>query len=156
MELTLFRPADDEDWTFGLLFDDSGTREFLCETLEDGFREEKIHGKTRIPPGRRKLALRCEGGMHERYKKRFGAWHRGMLWIQGVENFSWVYLHIGNDEDDTEGCPLVGESNSQQRASGFLGNSTATYRRIYDRIASAIEAGDAYITIIDPPRKETS
>lgn len=109
-----------------------------CFTLEDPVRKIKLYGRTAIPAGQYVLKLRTEGGLHERYVRRFGDWHRGMLWLQDVPGFEYVYLHIGNTPDDTEGCILVGATQSRD----CLGNSEAAYREIYPLIADAIESGD--------------
>lgn len=150
MELELLRVEHDPNFTFGLLFDDTAVKEFLCQTLEDERRETKIPGETRIPAGRYPIELRKEGGMNQRYRQRFGNDHRGMLWIQCVPNFIWIYIHIGNFENETDGCILVGESTPEQRDKGFLGNSRETYLRVYKLIADRIEAGEpVWITIKD-------
>ena len=52
MKLKVIRFSSQKDSTSGLLFDDSdGKLEFLCYTLEDEYREEKISGETRVPAG---------------------------------------------------------------------------------------------------------
>lgn len=119
-----------------------------CFTLEDPIRKIKVHGKTAIPAGQYVLKLRTEGGMDLRYAARFGNWHRGMLWLQDVPNFEYVYLHIGNSPEDTEGCILVGSTQSRD----FIGGSEAAYREIYPVIADAIEAGDDVLIDVLAPK----
>ena len=80
-----------------------------CFVLEDERREVKVFGETCIPVGRYEILLRDEGGMHQRYLDRFPELHRGMLWLQDVPNFEWVYFHIGNKERHTNGCLLTGQ-----------------------------------------------
>ena len=125
------------------------TWEQLCFALEDRSRPlgVKVRGTTRIPAGRYAIELRTEGGMHARYQVGQGAGHRGMLWLRDVPGFKWVYIHIGNDDDDTEGCILVGEDRNE--AACTIGRSRAAYSRIYPRIAAAIEAEGAWITLRD-------
>jgi hypothetical protein len=150
MELTLLRTSSQDSFTTGLLLDDTGVREFLCETLEDEHREVKVAGVTRIPAGRYPIVLRTQGGMHARYSERFPDFHLGMLWLQGVPNFAWIYIHIGNTDEDTEGCILVGEGTTGQRKAGVLANSKMNYMRIYREIAERIESGEkVFINIID-------
>lgn len=113
---------------------------FQCFLLEDGPREKKVYGETRIPAGVRRITLRTEGGMHEKYKNRFGSWHKGMLWIRDVEEFEYIYLHIGNTPEETLGCPLTGfkvDADSQN-----IEQSTAAYKHIYPKIAQAILDGE--------------
>ena len=55
-----------------------------------------------------------------------------------MPEFSFVYLHVGNDADETEGCILLGKTASHE----FVGRSTAAYRALYPRVAEAIESSD--------------
>lgn len=119
-----------------------------CFTLEDPIRKIKVWGKTCIPAGQYVLKLRKEGSMDLRYAARFGNWHRGMLWLQDVPNFEYVYLHIGNSPEDTEGCILVGSTQSRN----FIGGSEAAYREIYPVIADAIEGGDDVLIDVLAPK----
>ena len=131
----------------GLLFDASGEREFLCYTLEDVPREVKVSGATRIPAGHYRVTLRTEGGFNARYAARFSAVeHRGMLWLRDVPGFEYVLIHIGNTEDDTAGCILLGDA---QKAGAVLSSSRA-YWRTYPRIAERLEeGGEVWINIED-------
>ena len=110
MTLEVLRFSSLEDSTNGLLFDTTGERKFLCYTLEDEFRSEKKYGETRIPDGEYKLSLRTEGGFHGRYSKRFKDIHIGMLQVMDVENFEYVLIHCGNTDEHTNGCLLLGDT----------------------------------------------
>jgi hypothetical protein len=68
-----------------------------------------------------------------------------MLKLRNVPNFDGVLIHIGNDDDDTAGCILVGDT----AGSNWVGNSTETYKRIYPLIAAAVFGGSLNINIID-------
>ena len=88
-QLEVLRYSSGSDSTLGILSEmgDYG-REFLCYTLEDEFREEKVSAETRIPEGTYDIKLRTTGGFNSRYLNKFGAdWHRGMLHVQNVEGF---------------------------------------------------------------------
>ena len=113
-------------------------RSFLCYTLEDEARTVKKWGETRIPSGKYKLTLRNEGGFSTRYKAKFGDWHQGMIYVNEVPNFEYILWHIGNDDDDTAGCLLVGKTSQDN----FIGNSTAAYKEIYPPIRDAILSGE--------------
>lgn len=143
MELRLLRYKHDHECTKGVLLVDGV---FECHTLEDPSRLEKIAGDTCIPTGRFPIQLRDEGGMTQKYKKLFPASHKGMLWLQPVPDFEWVYIHIGNDLDDTLGCILVGNLVAQGRA--YVGDSRRAYDKLYRAITAAMDAGEeVYITI---------
>jgi len=153
MELTLWRYSSDADSTLGLLFEGNGAfgRTLLCYTCEDAHHTVKVHGQTRIPAGTYRIKLRTESLMATRYRQRIGPAHRGMLWLQDVPGFEWVYIHTGNDEDDTLACILVGENRSESRRN--IQQSRVAYERIYSRIAEAADSGTGCsITILDLDR----
>lgn len=153
MKLEVLRFSSQEDSTNGILFDvTDGKRKFLCYTLEDEHREEKVSGETRVPAGTYDLVLRTVGGFHSRYTKKYGEMHKGMLWVWDVPGFEYILIHTGNTDEHTAGCLLVGDN---QRANfgdsdGFVGSSVNAYKRIYPPIAEAIERGDKVtITYVD-------
>ena len=119
-------------------------RTFLAYTLEDEYRKDKVYGETRIPNGTYKLALRKTGGYHQKYSKRFPDIHIGMLHVTDVPGFEYILIHCGNTDEHTAGCLLVGDSqeNNQITKDGFIGKSTQAYKRIYPRIAEAVECGE--------------
>ena len=144
MELTVLRYNSESDYTDGLLFIDD---KFECYTLEDEYRSVKVFGKTRIPDGKYKLELRTVGGFHNRYLKRYGnKFHKGMLWVTDVPNFKYILIHIGNDDDDTAGCLLVGSTANKDR--GFIGASGKAYLDLYPEVRDAILKEDVYIKYI--------
>lgn len=149
MELLSLRISSGDESTLGLLHDITGSPEFLCYVLEDQFNEPKIPGETRIPSGKYQIKLRTEGGMHARYGQRF-PWHRGMLWLQDVPDFTFIYMHVGNKDDDSEGCLLLGDgqiSNVTER--GQVSSSVAAYRRVYSKIVEALETEEVWINVED-------
>ena len=129
-EIHLHRKTQNKDATIGVL-DVFGEAVW---TLEDSKREHKVHGETRIPAGSYSLDLRTEGGMTQRYEKRFPDMHQGMVWLRQVPMFEWVYIHIGNTARDTEGCILVGLAKAENR----IVSSVAAYKLIYPRIVKSI------------------
>ena len=71
-----------------------------------------------------------------------------MLEIKDVPNFEYILIHIGNDDDDTAGCLLVG--NTADTKKGFIGDSTGAYKEIYSVIMGAIECNEPVtISIMD-------
>ncbi len=148
MHLTLYRLSTSEESTLGVLYLNG---EFAGYTLEDTKRLKKVAGETRIPAGIYEIKLRKDGGMHQKYRQRFGRMHKGMLWLQNVPKFEWIYIHTGNKRGNTEGCILIGDSlNNNTLKDGFVGSSTPAYRRIYPKIAGAIAKGeDTNIRVAD-------
>ena len=154
MNLEVIRFSSGTDSTNGILFEtiQQGNEidgifkqtKFLAYTLEDEQRNEKVYGETRIPNGTYKLGLRKVGGYHAKYSKRFSHIHIGMLHVLNVPGFEYILIHCGNTDEHTAGCLLVGDSqeNNQITTDGFIGKSTQAYKRIYPRIAEAIECGE--------------
>ena len=140
MKLSLLRYSNGEEDTLGLLHVDC---QFVAYTLEDQFQTKKVYGETRIPEGTYRITFREEGGFHKRYKSKFPDIHKGMLWIRDIPNFEYVLIHIGNDDDDTAGCVLVGDTTQHNIGKkGFIGASTPAYKRLYPMVAKALESGE--------------
>jgi hypothetical protein len=146
--LYLVRYAHGFESTTGLLFLEN---QFYCYTLEDAPQVTKIYGKTRIPHGRYRLSLRTEGRMHRRYGQRYPSFHKGMIELEDVPNFTYILIHQGNWSSDTEGCILVGTSaNSPHKERGMVGRSGVAYKEMYRIVADWIKSGEeVYITISD-------
>ncbi|MDB2613359.1 DUF5675 family protein [bacterium] len=145
MKLQVVRFSSQTDSTSGLLFENNELgKHFLCYTLEDEARVLKVKGETRVPAGTYKIELRKEGGFHEKYSKRYGGFHVGMLHIINVPGFEYILIHTGNTDEHTAGCLLVGDSqeNNVIIKDGFVGKSGNAYKRIYPRIAKEIEKGE--------------
>jgi hypothetical protein len=105
MILQLKRIANGPNSTLGYLTVEGG---FMGFTLEDQYQEVKVKHETRIPAGRYQIKFReVPSPMTQRYRQRFD-WFNWHLELQDVKGFDNVYIHIGNDDDDTSGCILVG------------------------------------------------
>lgn len=139
MRLEVVRINSAEDSTLGVLYErlPSGRR-FLSFTLEDEFRTQKRWGETRIPAGTYPITLRTTGGHHARYLRRYPQFHHGMLWVRDVPNFEYILIHIGNTDDDTAGCLLVGDVAKHTS----IGQSAVAYQRIYRHVAPAVQRGE--------------
>jgi hypothetical protein len=143
----MYRILHQDDSTIGVLDGVPGVPG--CFTLEDEARAQKVHGDTRIPAGRYRILLRKEGAMHPKYAAKY-KWHKGMLWLQDVPGFDYIYIHIGNTTADTLGCILVGDVARILAANGDgrVEQSAAAYERIAKPITEAIEQGvEVYIDI---------
>lgn len=139
MKLRVVRYFSSDDFTLGMLLDETNGKHFLCYTLEDEHREEKVMHETRIPAGTYNITLRTSGGFHGRYEKKYGSMHKGMLWVRDVPGFEYILIHTGNTDEHTSGCLIVGNSSDYK---GFIGSSVDAYKRIYPAIAEALERGE--------------
>ncbi len=74
-----------------------------------------------------------------------------MFHITEVSNFQWILIHIGNNDNDTAGCLLVGDTFvSFVNQDGRINNSTIAYKRIYPIIANEIARGrEVWIAYLD-------
>ena len=120
----------------------SQSNDRLCYTLEDERREVKVPGETCIPTGSYEIKLRTEGGMNSRYATRFPEMHKGMLHFQDVQDFTWIYLHVGNTDDDTEGCPLVGTTAGVDKDNFFIQYSVKAYKQVYPIMSDPLSMGE--------------
>tara|TARA_R110000796_G_scaffold60806_1_gene140740 strand:+ start:415 stop:906 length:492 start_codon:yes stop_codon:yes gene_type:complete len=151
MKLEVIRFNQGKDSTNGILFDVTNERKFLCYTLEDESRTEKVWGETCIPEGEYCLGFRTVGGFDAKYADRFADIHMGMLHVLDVPNFKYILIHCGNTDEDTAGCLLLGDSqeNNNIKENGFIGRSTQAYYRVYQEIAEALQEEEVTITYRD-------
>jgi hypothetical protein len=129
MELEIQREPSDEKRTFGTLWIDGV---YECETLEDPVREEKISGRTAIPTGHYRISMENS--------PRFG---QNTITINDVPNFTSVRIHAGNTENDTEGCPLVG----QERTETTIIKSKLALAHLKAKVREGLNAGEVWLTI---------
>lgn len=144
MKLTLERFGYGLTSTLGRLWIDGIE---VCYTIEDERRKSKVLAETAIPVGTYNVLLRTEGGLHEKYAKRFPKLHKGMLWLQDVPGFTYVYLHVGNTEKDSDGCPLL-VSDPQVKGGEFWGSgSELAYQFVYGKAVGRAAAGELTIEV---------
>ncbi|HMV01658.1 MAG TPA: DUF5675 family protein [Chitinophagales bacterium] len=115
---------------------------FLCDTLEDEYRDIKVHGETRIPAGTYKIELVNS----PKFTPRYG--HK-MLAVTNVPNFQGILIHPGNTDKDTSGCILVGK---RDKLTATLFDSRNTFESVYKILSPLVEAG-LFINIVDADRK---
>ena len=155
MTLGLYRMATGQDSTLGTRFmstgEGKGKRKYLCFTLEDEHRDEKVMHETRIPSGTYQIKLRTEGGYHNKYSHRFKDIHKGMLHLQDVPNFKYILIHCGNTDEHTSGCLLLGYGPKRVGGGEFeLYNSTQAYFDVYPPVANhPADGGTVTIEIHD-------
>ena len=162
MKLTVVRTQFGKDATNGILLVDGI---FECFTLEDQYQEVKVMHETCIPEGTYDIKFRTVGGFHEKYKKRYGNDHYGMLHLQDVPNFTYILIHAGNTDEHTSGCLIVGETQQDLDLSddGFIGHSGVAYSKLYKKVAKELLLGKSvtieYTTItklLEKPLEEAS
>jgi len=138
IKLLLKRIARRPMYTIGKMYING---EYFCDTLEDADRGlsqgisleanklRKVKGKTAIPTGTYKITLDVVSNRFSK-QKAYQFCNGKVPRLQEVPAFEGVLIHIGNDANDTEGCILVGEN----KQVGKVLNSTATFRKLYERI----------------------
>ena len=141
MKLDVVRFQMGADATNGLVFIDG---KFECYSLEDEYREVKVMHETCIPEGEYDIIYRKVGGFHTKYSARYGAEHKGMLWLQDVPGFTYILIHSGNTDQHTSGCLIVGETQTDldRTKDGFIGNSGDAYKKLYKKVSSALDKGE--------------
>ncbi|PZN93959.1 MAG: hypothetical protein DCF30_21060 [Hyphomicrobiales bacterium] len=129
MQITLKRTVLTQASTVGKLSIDG---RFVCYTIEDRVRPQKIDANTAIPAGTYDVII----NESPRFKRK-------MPRLMDVPDFTGILIHWGNKAGDTEGCILVGNTVSRN----FIGNSRATFNKIFKRIDDALAGGPVTITI---------
>jgi hypothetical protein len=136
MKLKLVRKYKCLNYTIGHLYIND---KYFCDTLEDTVRtlkskEDKIPGKTAIPPGIYKIILN-ESPKFKRTLPR----------LIDVPFFNGILIHRGNRASDSEGCIIVGENTSK----GIVTNSTYYEKELVRILLEAQNnSEDIYIEII--------
>lgn len=130
LNLKLDRRYKCNGYTIGHLYVDG---RYFCDTLEDADRGltdtmslaaiklRKIFGKTAIPTGTYRVKLTYSAKFANKpWAKKYGGLVPEILNVKG---FSGARIHPGNDQYDTDGCPLVGEN----KVKGKVINSVEKY-----------------------------
>lgn len=148
IDIVIHRVSSGVDDTIGELYDEYHV--FFCNTLEDEGRKVKVKKETRIWAGRYKLGIQqAITPLTQRYldDARIPFFERHIE-ILNVEGFKGVYIHIGNDDEDTDACVLLGHwANRNERR---IVNSVITYSKFYQRYYPIIKQGaDVYLNIYD-------
>ena len=140
MKLTVVRHQFGTDATNGLLFINGI---FECYTVEDQYQAVKVMHETCIPEGTYDIKFRTVGSFSERYKKKYGNAHYGMLHVQDVPNFTYILIHTGNTDEHTSGCLIVGETQQDLDISddGFIGHSGKAYSKLYNKVSKDLLLG---------------
>ena len=130
MNLRLLRKTFTDTSTIGALSID-GTPE--CFTLEDKVRAVKIHGKTAIPAGIYEITITFS----EKFKQ-------PLPLLLNVPNFAGIRIHSGNTAADTEGCILVGTTQTNDK----VGNSRIAFAALFPKIQAALTKEKVFIEVV--------
>lgn len=138
MTYILQRYSDNRDSTLGLLLKiletNQGPRTVLqAYTLEDEYREVKVSGETRIPAGTYTVDIqKAETPLTLKYRAKF-PWFKNHLEIKDVLNFKGIYFHLGNTDDDSDGCVILGDiADNNSIGDGSIMKSTGAFKRFYE------------------------
>lgn len=130
LKIEVIRIAKKPNYTIGKLYIEG---QYLCDTLEDAVRPEKIQGKTAIPEGTYQVIM----NMSNRFKKI-------MPLLIDVPNYEGVRIHSGNTPEDTEGCILLGKNTKV----GMITDSRLWTEAFYSKINTYISDGyKVFLTI---------
>lgn len=127
----------------GLWFD-KDLKTFIMFGLEDEYRQVKVMKETRIPAGTYELKiLKMATPLTLKHREAYGAWFEFHIEITGIPNFQGVYIHAGNDDDHTDGCPLGGNTltNHFVQEKKPLTSSIDAIRRFYGLVYPVLKAG---------------
>lgn len=144
MRTKIIRVAEGKQSTLSQLYIDDI---FQCYLLEDKIRDVKIPKQTAIPKGNYTLRLNTWGGMNAEYRQKFPKLHKGMIEINGLPNFSFVYIHIGNTYRQTAGCPLCGFGFEMVNGDYQVLRSKDAYQMIYPKLLALAQDNQNGVSI---------
>lgn len=142
MKFILQRFSDNRQSTLGLMFKVGVLTPFRSFTLEDEFRESKISGETRIPAGTYQLVIqKLDTPKTLQYRAKY-PWFKNHIMVKDVPGFIGIYIHIGNEDKDTDGCILLGDTClNNTTGPGEITSSTAAFIRFYKDVYENLEKG---------------
>lgn len=144
MELLVKRTYKGPKYTIGHLYING---KYFCDTLEDvdrGLMQSmplarilsiKVKGKTCIPYGTYEVTINVVSAKYSNFTKYpyAKAIQGKMPRILNVPGFDGILIHPGTDENDTDGCLLVG----QNKIKGKVINSQITWKKLYSLLEEA-------------------
>jgi hypothetical protein len=132
MKLKLVRTYIGDGFTEGKLYVD-GT--FECYTVEDMDRKlenlgcsAKVQDSTCIPRGTYKVTIS--------HSLRF---KRHLISVMGVPCFTGIRIHSGNSSKDTEGCIIVGRTNTRD-SDDWVSESRVAYEALHKKVKYALSS----------------
>lgn len=144
MKLLVKRTYKGPKYTIGKLYVDG---QYFCDTIEDvdrGLKQDmplseilkmKIKKKTCIPYGTYFVTINIVSAKYSNYTKYPYAKEIGarMPRVLNVPGFEGILIHPGTNEEDTDGCLIVG----QNKIKGKVINSQVTWKNLYKLLEKA-------------------
>jgi hypothetical protein len=135
MDLLLLRNRFYPTHTIGQLYING---DYFCFVLEDVVREVpnqpvekwKVQNETAIPQGRYDIALD--------YSPHFGA---NTLTLRNVAGFTYIHMHAGNTDKDTDGCLILGYKLAPNNAIAF-GTTRPAVADLKGKVQQALDSGE--------------
>ncbi len=143
MEIISSRFKFTDKSTISKVFVDGEQKCFFLEDVDRGLDDSmtveqiaaiKVYGKTAIPYGRYEIAVT--------WSNRF---QMMLPLLLNVKGFDGIRVHWGNKPENTDGCPLAGESIAAEP--DMILNSKIAFNALFSLIKEAISREKAYITI---------
>jgi hypothetical protein len=126
MKLILIRELFNSKQTLGKLYVNGV---YLCDTLEDTYRDlskvAKVYGQTCIP-----------NGIYKVVNQPSVLAKKSLPLLLDVPYFSYIRIHCGNTELDTEGCILVGTLEGNHLK---YGSSTIAFNKLWELVKDLTE-----------------
>ncbi len=122
MDLTLIRAERRKDGVFGVLLNDKA--EQIAVTLEHSYHDGKWPDEevyiSKLPPG----SYQCVRGQHQLHSMNqpFTTFE-----ITGVEGHKNILFHVGNYNQDSDGCVLLGKYKNEVGGQQMIGLSRKTF-----------------------------
>lgn len=115
--------------------------DFECFIAEDFVRPEgaeKVPGRTAIPVGRYPLVI-TESPKFKRL----------LPLVMNVPGFTGVRIHTGNDEHDTEGCPVVGRKLRHSEAGAVNGvlESKLAFDPLFAKLQAFLRHDECFLDV---------
>ena len=134
MIITLQRKYKLDNCIIGELHTDDNF--FVCMTLENLERAEKIMGITAIPTGVYSVVIN--------YSEHFDC---DMPEVLNVPNFEGIRIHKGNTQEDTHGCILLGMEVDLD--SQTLIDSKLAFEPFFEMLQKSLCEAHVYLNIVD-------